>query len=175
MEMGDTGCFLHSFGGKGAHAICLTKGKKNLGATFGFLSDMITKFYKGRPGDQGQFEYVSGTTGANKSDGLRTMMNKWNGPNIMKTEKVKSQIQDTLDNVGDAIEALTIRGENLTELMDKAEDMAVAAMEVQKAGEGVYWAMWKRHMKWIIMIIIAILVLIIIIVIGICAAGGCSS
>jgi len=173
VEMGDTGCFLHTLGAKGAFCVCLTKGKKNMKATFGFLDALLTDFYKGHPGDQGQFSMVSRGTGASSHAGMKAMMQKWNGPNIMKTQQLKAELNNTIDLIGNTINQLTIRGDALVELMDQAEDLAKKAEEVRAAGEAVYWKMWRRWAKWIAFIVIAILVLILIIVIGVCATGGC--
>lgn len=175
VEMGDTGCFLHTLGDKGAFAVCLTKGKKNMKATFGFLNSLLEDFYKGHPGDQGQFSNVSRSSGASSNGGMKSMMSKWNGPNIMKTQQLKAELNNTIDLIGNTINQLTIRGDALVELMDQAEDLAKKAEEVRAAGEAVYWKMWRRWAKWIAFIVFMIFLLILFIVVGICATGGCSS
>jgi len=161
MAMGDTGYYLHVMGGKGAFAVSLTKGNNSIEAVYGYLEAIINQFYQGAPGNQGQFQDVDEKTGASESQGMRSMMIKWNGANILKTEKLNKQTRETIEKLGKTISAVAMRGEQLNEMLLQSEDLAKAAQDVMDAGKAVYCKMLWRFWKWIIMIIIAFLVLIV--------------
>lgn len=171
MQMGNTDCFLHLFGLKGAFAVCLTKGNNSPQATYGFLNAIIRDFYTGTLGNQGQFANVNEASGALASNGMKAMMNKWNGPNVLKTEKLNDDVKKTIAHLGSVIDSLNVRGDKLDELLSSSEDLAEAAQEVLDAGKAVYCKMLWRFWKWILMIVIALLCLIAFICIGVCSSG----
>eukprot|EP00940_MAST-03C_sp_MAST-3C-sp2_P000931 g931.t1 len=173
LAMGSTGCFLHIMEGKGAFVLCITEGRKNLPATYGFL-DAVLNYYDGSPGMKGKFSDVTPSSPARSQDGgMKSIMMHWNDANVMKTEKLKASLQKTTQQLQGVINSLTVRAEKLDNLLNQSEDLAKSALAVQKAGQEVYCAMLKRYYKWIAMIAIGITVFILLIVAIVCGMDNC--
>ncbi len=173
LAMGTTGCFLHIMEGKGAFMICMTEGRKNLEATYGFL-DAVLNYYKGNPGMKGQYSMIDQQNAPTRQDGgMKAIMNHWNDPNVMKTEKLKADLAKTTAQISSVVSSLTLRSEKLDNLMNLSNDLAESAAEVQKVAQEVYCAMLKRYYKWIAMIVIGISLFIGLIVAIVCASGSC--
>lgn len=173
LAMGETGCFLHMMEGKGAFVVCLTDGRKNLPATYGFM-DAVLGYYDGSPGMKGKYSDVDHDNPPRSQDGgMKAIMTHWNDPNVMRTEKLKSTLKATTDNLSGVINSLILRSEKLDEILDKSNDLAEAAQEVQNAAQAVYCAMLKRYYKWIALIVLGIIIFIAFIVGIACGTGAC--
>ena len=173
LAMGTTGCFLHIMEGKGAFMICMTEGRKNLEATYGFL-DALMKYYKGSPGMKGQYSTIDSSHPPSRQDGgMKAIMNHWNDANVMKTERLKADLAKITAQISSVVSSLTLRSEKLDNLMNLSNDLADSVAEVQKVAQEVYCAMLKRYYKWIAMITIGILLFIGLIVAIVCGSGGC--
>ena len=174
LAMGTTGCFLHIMGGKGAFMLCMTEGRKNLEATYGFL-DALLKYYKGSPGMKGQYSTIDADHPPSRQDGgMKAIMNHWNDANVMKTEKLKADLAKTTAQVSSVISSLTLRSEKLDNLMNLSNDLADSAAEVQKVAQEVYCAMLKRYYKWCAMFWGGLTLLILLIVAIVCGTGSCN-
>lgn len=168
LRMGEMDYFLHVYSHKNTYYVCLTEGDTiaNPAATYGLLDQMKEDHESGRYGTDD--ENVSGPNST-----LRRAISRWNDPNVVKTAQLKSQLKDVAKNAASAVQALLTREEKLEVLVDKAEQMAAKAKEVEDVAKEVYWAMLYRLYKWYALYAIALLILVAIIVAAICGSGNC--
>jgi len=186
MQMGSTEYYLTSLGGdkNRVHGLVVTRGKNNVPATLAYLDWLVNTFFKGHPGGEGlgQFggpphgdveDLVTREIPARRNGGMKTFMDKYNGANIMKTIQLKSELNNVLSSVINTTMALEVRGSALDSLLKQSDDLAIQAQDVVNAAKAVYWMQWRRHAKWIAMIVCAVITLILLIVIAVCASGSC--
>ncbi|KAK4372583.1 hypothetical protein RND71_007967 [Anisodus tanguticus] len=94
---------------------------------------------------------------------------------IEKLLKVKAQVSEfksiMLENIDKTIE----RGENLTTLSDKAENLRDSAQEFKKKGTQIRRKMWYQNMKIKLVVLGIILFLVLIIWLSICHGFNCTN
>ncbi|CAA0817491.1 vesicle-associated membrane protein 724 [Striga hermonthica] len=94
---------------------------------------------------------------------------------IVKLLKVKAQVSEVksimLENIDKTIE----RGENLTVLNDKAEDLRYSAQEFKKKGTEIRRKMWYQNMKVKLVVLGIILLLVLIIWLSVCRGFDCTN
>ncbi|ODO03240.1 hypothetical protein I350_06085 [Cryptococcus amylolentus CBS 6273] len=83
---------------------------------------------------------------------------------------IQSQIDETIDTMHDNITKVTERGENLDNLQNKTDELAVSARGFKTSASNVRRQMWWKDMKMRVIIGIGICVLIIVIVVPIVKA-----
>ncbi|XP_057475773.1 vesicle-associated membrane protein 724-like [Actinidia eriantha] len=94
---------------------------------------------------------------------------------IEKLLKVKAQVSEVksimLENIDKAID----RGEHLTILSDKAQDLRCSAQEFKKQGTQIRRKMWYQNMKIKLVVIGILLLLILIIWVSVCHGFDCTN
>ncbi|KAG6435432.1 hypothetical protein SASPL_100306 [Salvia splendens] len=92
---------------------------------------------------------------------------------IDKLLKVKAQVSEVksimLENIDKTIE----RGQNLTDLNDKAQDLRESAQVFKKGGEQLRRKLWYKNMKMKLIVLGIIFLLVLIIVLSICRGFKC--
>lgn len=93
---------------------------------------------------------------------------------IEKLLKVKAQVSAVktimLENVDKAID----RGENITVLSDKAQDLRDSAQEFKQKGTQIRRKMWYQNMKIKLVVLGIILLLVLVLWLSICGGFNCS-
>lgn len=94
---------------------------------------------------------------------------------IEKLLKVKAQVSEVksimLENIDKTIE----RGENLTVLTDKAEDLQNSAKQFKKQGTEIRRKMWYQNMKIKLAVLGIIIFLVLVIWLSVCHGFSCSN
>ncbi|PSS18212.1 Vesicle-associated membrane protein [Actinidia chinensis var. chinensis] len=94
---------------------------------------------------------------------------------IEKLLKVKAQVSEVksimLENIDKAID----RGEHLTILSDKAQDLRDSAQEFKKQGTQIRRKMWYQNMKIKLVVLGILLMLILIIWVSVCHGFDCTN
>lgn len=94
---------------------------------------------------------------------------------IEKLLKVNAQVSEVksimLENIEKAIE----RGQNLTTLNDKAEDLRDSAQEFKKKGTQIRRKMWYQNMKIKLVVLAIVLFLVLIIWLSVCRGFNCTN
>ncbi|XP_052191454.1 vesicle-associated membrane protein 724 [Diospyros lotus] len=94
---------------------------------------------------------------------------------IEKLIKVKAQVSEVksimLENIDKAIE----RGENLTHLSDKAQDLRDSAQEFKRKGTQIRRKMWYQNMKIKLVVLGILLLLVLIIWLSVCHGFDCTN
>ncbi|CAO1619444.1 unnamed protein product [Jaminaea pallidilutea] len=88
-------------------------------------------------------------------------------PGNNKTAQVQAQIDSTVNIMRDNIQKVNERGENLSDLQGKTDNLAVSAQGFRRGASRVRKQMWWKDMKMRIIIIVGIIILLCIIVIPI--------
>ncbi|KAL1543059.1 vesicle-associated membrane protein 724-like protein [Salvia divinorum] len=92
---------------------------------------------------------------------------------IDKLLKVKAQVSEVksimLENIDKTIE----RGQNLTDLNDKAQDLRESAQVFKRGGEQLRRKLWYKNMKMKLVVLGILLLLVLIIVLSICRGFNC--
>lgn len=94
---------------------------------------------------------------------------------IEKLVKVKAQVSEVKSIMLENIDKTMERGENLTTLNYKAEDLRNTAQEFKRGGDHVRRKMWLQNMKIKLTVLGIILVLALIIWLSICRGFNCSN
>ncbi|ODN81309.1 vesicle-associated membrane protein 4 [Cryptococcus wingfieldii CBS 7118] len=92
------------------------------------------------------------------------------GVAVLLIAAIQSQIDETIDTMHDNITKVTERGENLDNLQNKTDELAVSARGFKTSASNVRRQMWWKDMKMRVIIGIGICVLIIVIVVPIVKA-----
>ncbi|PWN28633.1 synaptobrevin [Jaminaea rosea] len=100
----------------------------------------------------------SGSSGAGRGAG---------GAGNNKTAHIQAQIDETVGVMRDNIQKVNERGENLSDLQGKTDNLAVSAQGFRRGANRVRKQMWWKDAKMRIIIIIGIVILLCIIVIPI--------
>ncbi|XP_028115116.1 vesicle-associated membrane protein 724-like [Camellia sinensis] len=94
---------------------------------------------------------------------------------IEKLLKVKAQVSEVksimLENIDKAID----RGENLTVLSDKAQDLRDSAQEFKKKGTQIRRKMWYQNMKIKVVVLGILLLLVLVIWLSVCHGFDCTN
>ncbi|KAL6493344.1 hypothetical protein OROGR_033103 [Orobanche gracilis] len=96
---------------------------------------------------------------------------------IEKLLKVKAQVSESQKYyAGEYRQGMTLeRGENLTNLNDKAEDLRYSAQEFKKQGTQIRQKMWYQNMKIKLVVLGIILVLVLVIWLSVCRGFDCTN
>ncbi|CAO1623815.1 unnamed protein product [Sympodiomycopsis kandeliae] len=84
-----------------------------------------------------------------------------------KTAHIQAQIDETVGVMRDNIQKVNERGENLSDLQGKTDNLAVSAQGFRRGANHVRKKMWWKDMKMRIIIIVGILILLAVIIIPI--------
>ncbi|CAH9117807.1 unnamed protein product [Cuscuta epithymum] len=94
---------------------------------------------------------------------------------IEKLLKVKAQVSEVksimLENIDKAIE----RGENLTTLTNKAEDLQNSAKQFKKQGTEIRRKMWYQNMKVKLVVLGILVFLVLVIWLSVCHGFNCAN
>ncbi|CAH9071779.1 unnamed protein product [Cuscuta europaea] len=94
---------------------------------------------------------------------------------IEKLLKVKAQVSEVksimLENIDKAIE----RGENLTTLTNKAEDLQNSAKQFKKQGTEIRRKMWYQNMKVKLVVLGILILLVLVIWLSVCHGFNCAN
>ncbi|KFY93543.1 hypothetical protein V498_04356 [Pseudogymnoascus sp. VKM F-4517 (FW-2822)] len=81
------------------------------------------------------------------------------------TEQLQQEIDGATAKMQHNVDKLAQRGENLSALQDKTDNLAVSAQGFNQGANRVRQKMWRSNMKWKIAVIIGIIILLCIIII----------
>ncbi|CAO1628467.1 unnamed protein product [Parajaminaea phylloscopi] len=84
-----------------------------------------------------------------------------------KTAHIQAQIDETVGVMRDNIQKVNERGENLSDLQGKTDNLAVSAQGFRRGANRVRKQMWLKDMKMRIIIIVGVLILLCVIIIPI--------
>jgi len=87
----------------------------------------------------------------------------------MDTAQLQQEIDGATAQMQQNVDKLAQRGENLNALQDKTDNLAVSAQGFKNGANRVRTSMWKKDMKWRIILVCGIVILILIIVVPIVA------
>lgn len=93
---------------------------------------------------------------------------------IEKLLKVKAQVSEVKSIMLENIDKTLERGENLTILADKTEDLRSQAQQFKKQGSQVRRKMWFQNMKIKLVVLGILLILALVIWVSICHGFNCS-
>lgn len=94
---------------------------------------------------------------------------------IEKLLKVKAQVSEVKSIMLENIDKTLERGENLTILADKTEDLRSQAQQFKKQGSQVRRKMWFQNMKIKLVVLGILLILALVIWVSICHGFNCSN
>ncbi|GAB4851273.1 hypothetical protein Ancab_030569 [Ancistrocladus abbreviatus] len=94
---------------------------------------------------------------------------------IEKLVKVKAQVSEVKSIMLDNIDKALDRGEHLTTLADKTEQLRDSAQEFKKKGTAIRRKMWYQNMKIKLVVLGILLILVLIIWISICHGFDCTN
>ncbi|KAJ5754178.1 Synaptobrevin [Penicillium nucicola] len=80
-------------------------------------------------------------------------------------DKISKEIQDTVGVMKDNIDKVSQRGENLSSLQDKTDNLAVSAQGFRRGANRVRKDMWWKDMKMRVCLIICVIVLLVVIIV----------
>ncbi|XP_042490436.1 putative vesicle-associated membrane protein 726 [Macadamia integrifolia] len=92
---------------------------------------------------------------------------------ISKLAKVKAQVLEVQVAIEGNIGQLTNRGENISILVGKADDLRRQAQTYDKVAKKISWKMWIQNMKIKLIVLVIIIALILIIVLSVCHGFKC--
>lgn len=81
-----------------------------------------------------------------------------------KLASMQQQVDETVLIMRDNMAMALDRDEKLTDLEDKADELAASSKRFKKTTQAVKHEQWKKNMKWLVLLIVAILVLILVII-----------
>ncbi|CAH02758.1 Snc2/Snc1 [Kluyveromyces lactis] len=84
-----------------------------------------------------------------------------------KTAALKSEIDDTVDIMRDNINKVAERGERLTSIQDKADNLAVSAQGFKRGANRVRKQMWWKDLKMRMCLVLVVIILLIVIIVPI--------
>ncbi|AMD21213.1 HEL067Cp [Eremothecium sinecaudum] len=84
-----------------------------------------------------------------------------------KTAALQAEIDDTVGIMRDNINKVAERGERLTSIQDKADNLAVSAQGFKRGANRVRKQMWWKDLKMRICLLLVILILLIVIIVPI--------
>ncbi|CAN4106224.1 unnamed protein product [Withania somnifera] len=94
---------------------------------------------------------------------------------IEKLLKVKAQVSEVKSIMLENIEKASERGQNLTRLSDKADDLRDSAQEFKEKGTQIWRKIWYQNMKIKLVVLGIILFLVLIIWLSICHGFNCTN
>ncbi|CAI4054279.1 hypothetical protein N7582_000034 [Saccharomyces uvarum] len=84
-----------------------------------------------------------------------------------KTAELQAEIDDTVGIMRDNINKVAERGERLTSIEDKADNLAVSAQGFKRGANKVRKAMWYKDLKMKMCLALVIIILLVVIVVPI--------
>lgn len=91
-----------------------------------------------------------------------------NNPNSQsRTAQLQAEIDDTVGIMRDNINKVAERGERLTSIEDKADNLAVSAQGFKRGANRVRKQMWWKDLKMRMCLVLAIIILLVVIIVPI--------
>ncbi|SCU84660.1 LANO_0C02036g1_1 [Lachancea nothofagi CBS 11611] len=84
-----------------------------------------------------------------------------------KAAALKAEIDDTVGIMRDNINKVAERGERLTSIEDKADNLAVSAQGFKRGANRVRKQMWWKDLKMRLCLVLAVIILLVVIVVPI--------
>ncbi|KAL6942061.1 Vesicle membrane receptor protein (v-SNARE) [Hanseniaspora vineae] len=84
-----------------------------------------------------------------------------------KTAALQAQIDDTVGIMRDNINKVAERGERLTAIEDKADNLAVSAQGFKRGANRVRKQMWWKDLKMKMCLVLAVIILLIVVIVPI--------
>ncbi|KAL6939744.1 Vesicle membrane receptor protein (v-SNARE) [Hanseniaspora osmophila] len=84
-----------------------------------------------------------------------------------KTAELQAQIDDTVGIMRDNINKVAERGERLTAIEDKADNLAVSAQGFKRGANRVRKQMWWKDLKMKMCLVLAVIILLIVVIVPI--------
>ncbi|SCU96372.1 LAMI_0F06326g1_1 [Lachancea mirantina] len=84
-----------------------------------------------------------------------------------KTAALKAEIDDTVGIMRDNINKVAERGERLTSIQDKADNLAVSAQGFKRGANRVRKQMWWKDLKMRLCLVLVIIILLVVIIVPI--------
>ncbi|SCU82076.1 LAFA_0C08922g1_1 [Lachancea sp. 'fantastica'] len=84
-----------------------------------------------------------------------------------KTAALKAEIDDTVGIMRDNINKVAERGERLTSIEDKADNLAVSAQGFKRGANRVRKQMWWKDLKMRLCLVFAVIILLVVIIVPI--------
>ncbi|CCE64477.1 hypothetical protein TPHA_0H02740 [Tetrapisispora phaffii CBS 4417] len=88
-------------------------------------------------------------------------------PSQSKTAALQAEIDDTVGIMRDNINKVAERGERLTSIEDKADNLAVSAQGFKRGANRVRKQMWWKDLKMRLCLVICIIILLVVIIVPI--------
>lgn len=92
-------------------------------------------------------------------------------------ERAKKQVDDVKGIMGENVQRIIARGENLQDLDDRANNLTANANEFQRTSRTLKRKMWWQNLKMMLvlgLIVIVVIVIIIVAAVGVPSGGGSS-
>lgn len=84
-----------------------------------------------------------------------------------RTAQLQAEIDDTVGIMRDNINKVAERGERLTSIEDKADNLAVSAQGFKRGANRVRKQMWWKDLKMRMCLVLAIIILLVVIIVPI--------
>jgi vesicle-associated membrane protein 7 len=147
--------------------LCLTDRQINAKTGYAFLDELRAKWRARYQNSGASFAPNSKNSEFGQTE-IATLMRQYNAPSSQKLNQIKANLDATKDTMTQNLSMALTRGENLTTMEGKAEDIRSSAATFRREAEKVRCAQCCAKWRWYILGIAILLVVIVVILMIAC-------
>jgi hypothetical protein len=147
--------------------VCVVDRQISSVAGYSFLEELKSKWSSRYGNSGGSFAPSSKNTEFGNSD-MAALMRNYNSQSYQKLNQARANLEDAQNQMTQNLTMALIRGQRLSEMEEKAEDIRSSADSFRKETKSLKWQQCRQKWMWWIIGIVILLVVIVVILLVAC-------